>query len=138
VEQEEQVQEVNPDVAPVDPRFVLPQEFSDPRFIAQLKKQWGRVSKVHLSSGIFVIRPLMWADLREVTKKLENLQKSPNADKANFPMLEMAFMLEFASIYPKIEAATIDAIPAGDVETLHNVVNEISGYVNMAPVVEDF
>ena len=104
--------------------------------IPQWKQQYGKVFKIELSSRTYIYRPLLWKELKDISRKLQTFSNSPNATEASLTMLELELVLERTVLWPQVAGAT-ENIPAGDLETLQRLVNEASGWTQLPPMPEE-
>ena len=138
---EEETVEVKEDENPQEPVFEwdegpkLPPEVE--AMIPQWKSAYPKVFRIELSDMIYIYRPLLWKELKEISRKLQTFSNSPNATEASLTMLELELVLERTVLYPKIAAGAVENIPAGDLETLQRLVNEASGWTQLPPMPEE-
>jgi hypothetical protein len=113
----------------------VPEEVIDS--VPKWKQRYGGVRVAFLGEGAYIFKRLTWGEMKSVTTTLSNLSKNPNATEAALAMSDLELQLEKAVQYPRITAETSSQFPAGDLETLQQLITEYSGYVKNQPVVED-
>lgn len=106
--------------------------------LPEFKKAFGKFRVAYLGPNVYIYKRLTWGEMKEITNKLSNFAKGPNASDATLRIADLELQLEKAVIFPKISPETASRFPSGDLETLQTLINVFSGYVEVEPVVEDF
>jgi len=115
--------------------FTLPQEVLDK--VPEWKHTYGRVLKASLSGGTYLYRPIIWQELKEISRSMDNLSRTPAVNEVIIGMLETELILEKATLFPKVTPSSASRFPAGDLEMLSRLINEASGWTQFTPDVEE-
>jgi hypothetical protein len=106
--------------------------------LPEFKKRYGKFRVAYLGSNVYIYKRLTWGEMKEITNKLSNFAKGPNASEATLRIADLELQLEKAILYPSVTPDNASRYPSGDLETLQALITEFSGYVDTEPVVEDY
>lgn len=105
--------------------------------IPKWKTKYGGVRVAFIGEGAYIYKKLTWGEMKTITNTLANLTKNAQTSETQIAMTDIELQLEKALLYPRFSAESSGQFPAGDLETLQQLVTEYSGYVRVQPVVED-